>query len=165
MSSCDVFLNSSLFLQRSEGQNHALKQQMAQIEDQMVSETELLRTEVICSQRDLSQALQVRDRVIEVSLLFLTLSSKVTLNWRLFCEVVLNKKCVFRRKASYKRRWRSWAARVGGICPRCPPSTVCSWPRPVSRSATPRWSRPTQSYRPTSPRPRYDCVPFCVPSW
>lgn len=64
-SCCDVFLNSSSFLQKSEGQNHALKQQMAQIEDQMVSETELLRTEVISTQRDLSQALQVRVRVIE----------------------------------------------------------------------------------------------------
>uniref|UniRef100_K1PEY6 Tax1-binding protein 1-like protein B n=1 Tax=Magallana gigas TaxID=29159 RepID=K1PEY6_MAGGI len=52
-------------LERSEGQNHALKQQMAQIEDQMVSETELLRTEVICSQRDLSQALQEKSKLQE----------------------------------------------------------------------------------------------------
>lgn len=52
-------------LERSEGQNHTLKQQLAQIEGQMVSETELLRTEVISTQRDLSQALQEKSKLQE----------------------------------------------------------------------------------------------------
>jgi hypothetical protein len=50
-------------LQRSEGQSYELKQQLAQMEDQMIRETELLRAEVISSQHDLKQALQVRKSI------------------------------------------------------------------------------------------------------
>lgn len=49
-----------IVLQRSEGQSYALKQQLAQMEDEMSRETELLRAEVVSTQHDLKLALQVR---------------------------------------------------------------------------------------------------------
>ncbi|XP_022338134.2 uncharacterized protein LOC111133771 isoform X2 [Crassostrea virginica] len=52
-------------LERSEGGNHALKQQLAQMEDQLIKETELLRSEVIASQQDLSRSLEEKNKLQE----------------------------------------------------------------------------------------------------
>ncbi|XP_055995413.1 tax1-binding protein 1 homolog isoform X2 [Ostrea edulis] len=52
-------------LERSEGQSYALKQQLAQMEDEMSRETELLRAEVVSTQHDLKLALQEKNKLQE----------------------------------------------------------------------------------------------------
>ncbi|XP_061178289.1 tax1-binding protein 1 homolog B-like isoform X2 [Saccostrea echinata] len=52
-------------LARSVAESHALKLRLAQMEDEMMRETELLRAEVVSSQQDLSQALQEKNKLQE----------------------------------------------------------------------------------------------------